>query len=152
MEIEVITLSNHDIAKFKELIDVYVSVFELENFSYPGQNQLVKLLNNPGSVVLVAMHHGKVTGGLTAHILQTYEWPSPTVYVSDLAVSADYQRQGIGKRLIEGLKNFCAGQGYQQFFIQAESDDHQAVNFYRSTPISEEIHAIQFNYNIEKSQ
>jgi aminoglycoside 3-N-acetyltransferase I len=70
--------------------------------------------------------------------------------VYDLAILPNYQRKGIGKKLMSTLNEYCEKNGFNEVFVQAETDDFQAVNFYRTTPISEELNATHFTYSFNK--
>lgn len=141
MDIEIRRLSKQDIDDFSALISVFSTVFELENFSFPTREHLQRMITNPNFIVLVAKTESKVVGGLTSHILDSYESEKPSTYVSDLAVSTQLQGKGIGKRLMQTLIHYCNKSGFKEIFVQAESDDTQALNFYRATPISGELQA-----------
>jgi len=60
-----------------------------------------------------------------------------------------YQRKGIGKKLISALCEYCSKNGFNEVFVQAETADTQAVNFYRTTPISDELQATHFTYSFD---
>ena len=72
-------------------------------------------------------------GGLTAYTLQQYYSTSPLVYLYDLAVASEFQRQGIGKALISSLLNYCKSMGIEEVFVQADETDSHAIDFYHST-------------------
>ena len=74
-----------------------------------------------------------VTGGLTAYILPKYYSDSSEVLLYDLAVKPENQRMGIGKKLIQTLKEYCSSKGIQEFFVMAHEEDGHAIEFYRST-------------------
>ena len=75
----------------------------------------------------------KVVGGLTAHVLPLTYFPSSEVYVYDLAVETEFQRKGIGRQLINSLKEYRAGLHFKEVFVQADLEDGHALEFYRAT-------------------
>jgi ribosomal protein S18 acetylase RimI-like enzyme len=93
----------------------------------------------------VALLEEKVVGGLTAYTLQQYYSERPLVYIYDLAVLSHYQRQGIGKLLMEEITAFCKGIGMEEVFVQADQVDQHAIEFYQATGgIAEQV--VHFYY------
>jgi aminoglycoside 3-N-acetyltransferase I len=147
MQVIVTKLSRQDLDKFIELIHVFENVFEMENFKIPNKSHLKELLNNENFIVFVALLDNKVVGGLTAYTLQQYYSVLPLVYVYDLAINKELQRQGIGKKLINDLNSFCKLSNIEEVFIQAEIEDDYAIDFYRLTG-GQESNIINFSYKL----
>jgi aminoglycoside 3-N-acetyltransferase I len=145
MDVKIIKLTHTDIDPFTDLINLFKEVFEWS--SVPTRTHLQKVLSNPAFGVFVALLNNKVVGGLTVHILDSYETEKPSAYIYDLAVLAEYQMQGIGKSLIVALNDYCRQHGFGEVFVQAETDDEQAMNFYRTTDISSELQVTHFTYS-----
>ena len=101
----------------------------------------------------MALSHNEVVGGLTSYTLQQYYSTRPLVYIHDIAVMAEFQRQGIGKMLISGITNHCREIGIEEVFIQANEEDDHAIKFYHSTGASAEK-VVHFSYplNANKSE
>ena len=138
-------LNASDLDKLRELIRLYEDVFEMKDFVMPSDAHLQLLLDKNGITFLVAEKNGKVVGGLTAHDLPSTYFEANEVYVYDLAVAKNYQRTGIGKKLLEELAAICKRKGEREFFLQADIDDQHALDFYRSTGgIAENV--IHFSY------
>jgi aminoglycoside 3-N-acetyltransferase I len=90
-----------------------------------------------------------VIGGLTVYLLHHYVSPQPIAYIYDVGVMPNYQSNGIGKKLIDYLSQYCREKGIREDYVEAETDDMQAVNFYRTTPISSELQATHFTYTFD---
>ncbi len=148
MEIEVKLLSQRDIDDFIELINVFEDVFEMKNFSKPDNNYLQYVLTKPDFLTLVAKADKKVVGGLTVYILDQYYSTKPLAYIYDLAVSKEFQGQGIGKILIKYLTDYCRENGFEEVFVQADRIDNYALAFYRSTNATKEEDVIHFSYSL----
>ena len=133
VEISIEKLSRSGINKFLELIRLFEEVFEMKNFQMPPADYLQQLLNRDDFFVFVALQNNKVVGGLTSYIMQQYYSQSPLIYIFDLAVQADLQRKGIGKKLIEGNNEYCKSIGAEAVMVQADEVDGYAIDFYRST-------------------
>lgn len=133
---------------FKELLHVFEIVFEYQNPTLPPDDHLMKVLETPGFMTVVAKINDGVVGGLTAYTLDQYHSSAPIAYLYDLAVMEDFQRKGIGNSLINHLNNHCTKLGYQEVFVQADKEDSRALDFYRGTAISEEEDVSHFYYNL----
>ena len=133
MNISIEKLQSTDIKKFTELIGLFENVFEMKNFQIPDEIYLQRLLENEAFFVFVALENNKVAGGLTSYILQQYYSKSPLVYIFDLAVKTEFQRQGIGKMLISANNNYCSIIGAEAVMVQADDVDDYAIKFYHST-------------------
>jgi aminoglycoside 3-N-acetyltransferase I len=131
-----------DLVAFSELIKLFETVFEWENFRMPEKDYLQNLLTQKNFFVFVAFHEQNVIGGLTAYELPSYYKQSSEIYLYDLAVKTEFQRKGIGRALLEALGHFCNEQNYTGFFVQADIEDQHALDFYQSTggQASEVIH------------
>ena len=149
MDIEIKKLNPTDIGNFTDLIKIFEDVFEWENFTIPRNKHLQRLLDDSGFLVFVGKIDKNVVGGLTAHILHRYDTEKPSAYIYDLAVTTDLQRKGIGKLLLETLNDYCKMNGFNEVFVQAETDDIQAISFYKTTPISSELKATHFTYSFD---
>ena len=148
MEAKITKLSVQDIADFEALVDVFAEVFEMKKFSKPGSDQLLGLLGKPNFLTFVAKTGDRVLGGLTAYILDQYYSKKPLAYIYDLAVLTQFQRQGIGKALIQSLTTYCREKGFEEVFVQADKIDRHALDFYRSTKPDNEEDVIHFYYSL----
>ena len=132
MSIEIKQLTKQDLSEFTSLVDLFNTVFEEES-KIGSKANLLKLLNNKSFIALVALAENKVVGGLTAYELPMYYSDSSEIFLYDLAVKPDYQRIGIGKRLLERLKEYCTENGVREFFVMAHEEDEHAIEFYHAT-------------------
>ena len=150
MDIEIKKLLLQDIDEFSDLIRIFEIVFEMDNFKMPDEKHLQSLLSKPDFFTLVARYDNKILGGLTVYILHHYYSIKPIAYIYDVGVLAHYQRKGIGQKLINYLTNYCKENGFEDAYVEAETDDTQAVNFYRTTSFSTELKATHFTYSFDK--
>ena len=145
MNIQIVKLSHKDIDKFIELIRVFEDVFEMINFTVPQEKYLMQLLAKEDFFVFVAVLDNKVVGGLTAYALQQYYSVLPLVFIYDIAIRTEVQRQGVGKLLISSLTSYCKDNGFEEMFVLADEVDEHAIKFYRSTGAIEG-RVVNFNY------
>jgi aminoglycoside 3-N-acetyltransferase I len=146
MEMEIKKLNSNSLTNFKSLIEIFKEVFENDE-PIADDEQLGKLLSNPDFFVFVVMSNSKVVGGLTIYVLHGYYGTKPTAYIYDVGVSPSFQGQGLGKALIAEVCNFCKQNDFEDAYVEAESDDIEAVEFYRKTKFSSEMNAIHFTYD-----
>ena len=145
---DIMKLDTHDTDDFKALINIFNEVFENENKRI-GEQYISKLLCNPDFFVVVAKVNKKVVGGLSVYILHSYYEEKPMAYIYDVGIAPDFQRKGIGQKLMNFLRDYCLKNGFHDAFVEAELGDHQAVNFYRKTPFSIEMEVMQFTYSFK---
>ncbi|MEP7167904.1 MAG: GNAT family N-acetyltransferase [Bacteroidota bacterium] len=150
MNIKTEKLNNRDTGKFTELIRVFEDVFKMNNFKMPDEIYLQGLLDKNDFFVFVALQDNKVIGGLTSYIMQQYYSKSPLVYIYDLAVKTEFQRQGIGKMLIAANNNFCRGIGVEAVMVEADEVDDYAIEFYQKTGAKGEK-VIHFDYLLNEN-
>ena len=129
---EVRRLTKEDLAIFNALIGLFNLVFEEEPKIGSTANSL-RLLDNERFIVLAALTENEVVGGLTAYELPMYYSDASEIFVYDLAVKSEYQRMGIGKGLMQSLKEYCIKNGNQDFFVMAHEEDEHAIEFYHAT-------------------
>lgn len=144
-------LNQNEIYDFKKLIDIFKDVFENDE-DITDDRHLSSLLENPDFMVFVVTIDGKVVGGLTIYILHRYDSLKPIAYIYDLGIDPGFQRQGLGKALMAEVCNFCRENNFEDVYVEAESDDMDAVNFYRKTKFSKEMSAIHFTYSFNTAK
>jgi aminoglycoside 3-N-acetyltransferase I len=140
-------LTPGDTVEFIEMLCLFEEIFEMKDFKMPGEDYLKNLLGDENFIVYAAILKNRVVGGLTAYILPSYYNESSEVYIYDVAVKASYQRNGVGKQLLQALAVHCRRHDYKNFFVQADEIDAHALAFYRSTGGSPE-RVVHFNYKI----
>ena len=90
------------------------------------------LLARPDFWAFAAVDHDRVVGGLTAHVLPMTAYEGAEAFLYDIAVSADRQREGIGRRLIKALTEAAAAEDIETTFVLADNEDTHALDFYRA--------------------
>lgn len=149
MKPEIRKLKSSEIDRFFELIMQFEDVFEMEPCLLPSKDYLQDLLLKPDFFVFVAMADNKIVGGLTVYTLHQYYKKRPLAYIYDLAIARQFQRQGIGKKLIAATNLYCKEKGYEEVFVQADKVDDYALDFYRSTSPNAEEQTVHYSYNLD---
>jgi aminoglycoside 3-N-acetyltransferase I len=150
MESSLLLLNNSDFILFGELLTVFKEAFRMEDFKVPSRWHLEKILSTPGFISIVSIKDKKIMGGLTAYTLPQYYSEKPIAYLYDLAVKPEFQKQGIGTALFEGLVRYCKKRGYRELFVQAHRVDDLAVKLYRSLNPTREDDMLHFTFNTDE--
>ncbi|MEP7321774.1 MAG: GNAT family N-acetyltransferase [Saprospiraceae bacterium] len=129
----IIKLEPHDLTLFRNLLILFNEIFESDNETIPGDLYLKSLLSNPNFLVFVLMIEGIVVGGVTAYVLPKYYSEASELYLYDVAIHTDLQRQGLGRDLIETVKQYCFSHKISEAFVDAHAEDTHAFEFYQST-------------------
>lgn len=138
-------LEKTEVDAFTNLVIIFKEVFENDE-PIATEERLAQLLANSDFMVFVVDVDGIVVGGLTAYVLHPYYNHQPTAYLYDVGISPKFQGKGLGKALIQSTCDYLAEQGFVNAYVEAESEDIEAVNFYRKTAFSYEMNAIHFTY------
>ncbi len=139
-------LAVKDIIHFEKLVNLFAEVFEMKEFVSPKREYLLELLSKNNFHAFAALNNSDLIGGLTVYTLDQYYSEKPLAYLFDLAVSPQWQRQGIGKILIGETKLYFQQKGYQELFVQADKADDHAVDFYRITKPTFEEQVVHFTW------
>ena len=151
MEIKIKKLTPQDVRQFSKLLTVFAAVFETKQPVMTDEDYLENLLKNERFIVLAAIVETGVVGGLTVHVLPSYSCKKPAAYIYDVGVLPAYQRKGVGKKLIAYLKNYCIENEFAEAFVQADTEDAEAIEFYRATGFTSEMHVLQFTQSFSSS-
>jgi aminoglycoside 3-N-acetyltransferase I len=126
-------LTKEDLPAFKQLIHMFNVVFEESGQPTGSEAKLAQLLGMHQFIAIAAFFNTEVVGGLTAYELPMYYSENSEIFLYDLAVKPEFQRTGIGKRLIQELKKYCVTNGIKEFFVLAHEEDGHAIEFYHAT-------------------
>lgn len=128
---EIVRLGPDDREAAQNLFRVLAEVFD-EDRPTLTNSYVDQLLRRPDLWVLAAIVDQKIVGGATAHLLPLTRIESRELYLYDLAVRPEYQRQGIGRQLLTHLRACASRCGAQEVFVAAECEDQHAIDFYRA--------------------
>lgn len=90
------------------------------------------LLSRPEFWAVAAFDGDEVIGGLTAHTIPMTRAEASELFVYDVAVRAERQRQGVGRQLLATVRSLAAEAGIVELFVPAETEDEHALDFYRA--------------------
>ncbi|RRR66076.1 MAG: AAC(3)-I family aminoglycoside N-acetyltransferase [Candidatus Viridilinea halotolerans] len=126
-------LTASDQSRIKELLTLFGQAFdEVETYSgqRPSQAYMQRLFAQDCFIVLTAIKHGTVVGGLVAYELMKLEQERSEIYLYDLAVASGHRRQGIATALIRALRYLAVERGAYVIFVQADGGDDPAIALY----------------------
>jgi aminoglycoside 3-N-acetyltransferase I len=146
-KIEFRRLTENDVSILAAQIELYAEVFEMEDFQMPASAYLQTLLEKDYLVFWAAVLDSEIIGGATCYVLPSVYAAASEIYLYDLAVKTEYQRQGIGTQLIAALKNYGVERGHQAVFVQADLEDQHAIDFYRKTG-GQSADVVHFSYTL----
>ncbi len=117
--IEILPMTEVDVAA--------VSKLEKECFSSPwSETSLSESLALPGSVFLCARRGDTVVGYIGASTVLD------EAYVSDIAVSVNERRKGIGKRLLTECERICKENGCAFLSLEVRKSNLPAISLYEN--------------------
>lgn len=109
-----------------------------------GTNQasMQRALNQPGpdSAIFVAEdENGKLAGFVHLQTENDYFRDEKYCYISDLAVDASFEGQGIGRRLLETAEEWAHTKGYSLLALYVFSGNRRARQLYEKYGFKEEV-------------
>lgn len=141
-------LGKEDVLIAQKLNLLFEEVFEKENAPSAKASYLMELLEKPDFIAYAAIRGNEIIGGLTAYELPMYYFESIEIFIYDIAVKPEFQRKGLGKKLLSTLNEYGRQIGAKDIFVDASKEDEHAVDFYRTSGGKGEK-VVQFTYYCE---
>lgn len=73
-----------------------------------------------------------MVGFATAHRLQRFDTRKAEVLLYEIGVAEQFQRQGIGKALLQQVKSWAADAGADEVWVLTNKSNVVAVNLYKA--------------------
>ncbi|OYX60053.1 MAG: AAC(3)-I family aminoglycoside 3-N-acetyltransferase [Sphingomonadales bacterium 32-64-17] len=105
----------------------------------PDEAYFRRWLDQPQNIPLCAYLGGELVGGLVAYRLDKFEQARSEIYIYDLAVAAEWRRQGIATALIAELRAIARECGAWVVYVQADHVDPPAIALYEKLGVREEV-------------
>jgi GNAT superfamily N-acetyltransferase len=118
------------------LITLLKTLFSIEaDFEADANKQalgLAMLLNMPDSAVIKVARNEKlqVIGMVTAQLVISTAQGTPSAWVEDMVVEANYRGCGIGKRLLEAAMDWAIKHGASRMQLLVDTANQPALDFY----------------------
>mgnify|MGYP002777492972 CR=1 FL=1 len=129
-----------------ELIAMFGFDDEAGNRQFSSAEYVSQMLKRNDFHVVVALDAGKLVGGLTAYEMQMFKSRTTEMFLYEIEVAEAYRQKGIGKSLIEFLKQVCVEKGIVVMFVGTEKDNFPARRLYVSTGGEADENSVWFNY------
>ncbi len=114
-----------NIVKMEEEHIFALSELEKNCFSTPWSEQgLREELNNPHARFFAALNDGDVVGYIGSHNILG------EVYITNVAVDETFRRQGVGKALIDYLKEICKSESAEFITLEVRKSNYSAISLY----------------------
>lgn len=92
---------------------------------YPRDSDMRRKMLAASEGLLVAELHRQVVG-----YVNLYEQPAQErCWVTDLAVSVEHRRQGVGTLLLRGARSWVSQHGYRRLIVEAATKNYPAICF-----------------------
>lgn len=133
-------LGADDVERARNVFAMMDRVFEADSDELTD-SYLADLLGRRSFWALAAFDGDEAVGGITAHDIPMTRHERSELFIYDLAVRDDRQREGIGRRLLAELLADARTCGIDVVFVPADNDDLHALDFYealggRSAPVT----------------
>jgi len=96
------------------------------------QRGLTLLLESNQAVVFVAEVEHQIIGMCSLQLLISTAQGSKVGLIEDVIITKNHQKQGIGKQLLETVKNWAKQQGLTRLQLLADKTNQNALDFYQS--------------------
>ncbi|MEL6134371.1 MAG: GNAT family N-acetyltransferase, partial [Bacteroidota bacterium] len=127
-----------EISLFRQMIQLFQEVFEVTPSPDLADEYLNQRLADERFIVCVAIEEARVVGGITAYELPMYAHPMSEWLLYDIAIHPDFQRRGVGRKLVYHLQQEVKQRGGSDIFLDAHEEDVHALAFYRELGAKEE--------------
>jgi len=139
-------LESSEITLAKEVILMFGFDHETDEPALPADKYIVEMLARNDFHVIVALKHGRLTGGLTAYEMNMFKRKTTEMFLYEIEVEESYRQKGIGKALIEYLKQMCDSKGIVEMFVGTSKDNLAARKLYSTTGGKADEDSVWFNY------
>jgi aminoglycoside 3-N-acetyltransferase I len=104
-------------------------------------------LADPNNFLIVARLEGRIVGRATAHLLARIDDARAEIFINSIDVHRAQRRKGVGRAMLEFLKELGRARGASEMWVLAEGRDSNAINFYIATG-GDASAATMFDYDL----
>jgi ribosomal protein S18 acetylase RimI-like enzyme len=110
--------------------------------------RLASYLENPANLLIVAVTEGMVIGQAAA-VLHHHPDKPIELYIDEVGVTPEYQRQGVATRLMEEIVTLGKALGCEEVWLGTEIDNMAARALYVRYAQAQEI--VMYSWELKKS-
>jgi len=89
-----------------------------------------RFLENPGNWLFACVENRRILGFAYGYELNQLNNIGNMLYIHEVGVLPEFQRQGIGKGILNGIRDLCKLTGVCRFFLFAEKSNTAACALY----------------------
>jgi ribosomal protein S18 acetylase RimI-like enzyme len=117
------------------MANLLAELFSIEkDFQIDPQKQqygLQMLMGSRNAALFVAESNGKIIGMVTVQMLISTAQGGKVGVIEDLIVTKTWRGKGIGRSLLETIKNWAQARGISRLQLLADKYNQKALNFYQ---------------------
>ncbi len=140
--------TQEDITTIFKLLEAFAKHQGVYNTFHLTLSRLEHLMTRHGLRVLLACDSNAVIGAITFYETISTFSGEMGLYIEDMYIHQDYQRQGVGKVLLDGMIEQTRELGYTKLEWQCLNDNHGAIAFYEKMGAIKDEHWKTFRYTI----
>lgn len=129
-----IVIKQAELKHKKDLILLLETLFSIEaDFDFnPLKHEaaLDKIIQTPESICLIAEYNDQAIAMCTAQWVYSTATGKKSAWIEDVVVAPDFQRQGIGKLLLQELLKQCLSLGCNRVQLAYDTTNDGAIEFY----------------------
>ena len=144
INLEIRKLDCDEIELAKDLILMFG--FDDENRILPSDEYVAEMLARNDFHVIVALENHRLIGGLTAYEMKMFKRETTEMFLYEIEVAKPYRQKGVGKALIEYLKQICFEKKIVEMFVGTEKENFPARGLYETTGGYADENSVWFNY------
>jgi len=129
---EIRRLGSSDYAILASAIQTLIPADERDN-SVASNSHLQRALDDSASYFIVCMLNSACVGFLSAFRFPEIQHDYFQVYLYDIVVNVNHRGEGIGSRMIEGLKTYCAQDGVDHIWVGTSHENDAAQRTFERT-------------------
>lgn len=95
------------------------------------QENALQFLVNPDNWLYAAVSEGRIIGFAYGYELRRLDSQGNMLYIHEVGVMEQYQRQGVGYRMMSELKSACREKGICKYFLSANQNNAGANALYQ---------------------
>lgn len=145
-EFKIKKLLSSEIALAKELILMFGFDEKSNKPALPPDEYIFGMLERKDFHVIVALENQQLIGGLTAYEMKMFKRETTEMFLYEIEVAEPRRQKGVGKALIEYLKQICLEKGIVEMFVGTEKENLPARKLYQTTGGNADENSVWFNY------